>query len=58
MPVPTSEERPDLYDAYDFPAEPKELSPEYLDRVLPEHLNALGEARSVGRHEHGENVED
>lgn len=42
--IPSPEERPDLYDAYDC-QEREPLSPEYLDAVMPEHVKG---ARWIG----------
>ncbi|MGA3887659.1 hypothetical protein ACI2S3_02885 [Ralstonia nicotianae] len=38
MPIPTPEERPDLYDDYDFQEPKTPMSEAYWNRVMPEHL--------------------
>ena len=42
--MPSPEERPDLYDAYDCQERPP-LSQEYHDAVTPEHVKAAIAAR-------------
>lgn len=38
VPISPPEERPDIYDDYDFPPEPRNLSPAYIESVMPDHL--------------------
>ncbi|MDO3518145.1 hypothetical protein [Ralstonia pseudosolanacearum] len=38
MPIPSPEERPDLYDGYDFQEPKTPMSEAYWNRVMPEHL--------------------
>lgn len=38
--IPSPEERPDLYDYADVP-EDRKLSPQYVERTMPEHVKIL-----------------
>ena len=49
--IPSPEERPDLYDAYDC-QERTPLSDEYLNAVLPEHVKAAIAAKKSAKGTH------
>jgi len=47
--LPSPEERPDIYDYYDFRLDAAQFSDAYRDAVIPDHVKKAIAKRGVGK---------